>query len=38
MLKFKDSFPKLNELKRNLSFLYPSEKQVPRMKIVLNLL
>ena len=27
MLKFKDLFPKLNELKRNLSFLYLSEKK-----------
>ena len=36
MLKFKDLFPKLNELKRNLSFLYLSEKKVIRMKIVLK--
>ena len=36
MLKFKDLFPKLNELKRNLSFLYLSEKKVTRMKIVLK--
>ena len=36
MLKFKDSFPKFNELKRNLSLLYVSEKQVPRIMIVLK--